>query len=171
VINDGCIATGVLVAALMSAGCTASEHDAGDVFWSHSMVGVDDQRASSVDDEVRLVLTRFKDAVHRNDLDAILGFFSDDYASNEAVGKDAVREWWTRVIDTRLVDSLSLDLQTAELRVDERTAEVIYFDQAGELSCPNVEAPCEGPQPYLDFRLDKDDRDGWVITGIPSERQ
>jgi ketosteroid isomerase-like protein len=164
------VVTGVLVLAFMSAGCTASEQDAGDGFSARSVLGVDGQQASSLNDEARLVLTQFQDAVHRNDLDAILGFFSDDFASNEAVGKDAVREWWTRVIETRLVDSLGLDLETAELMVDDKVAEVIYFDQAGELACPNVETPCEGPQSYLDFRLEKDDRGGWLITGIPSER-
>jgi ketosteroid isomerase-like protein len=162
--------TGVLVLALMSVGCTASGQEADDVLSPPSMLGVDGQQAPSLDDGVRLVLTKFQQAVHRNDLDAILGFFSDDFASNEAVGKDAVREWWTRVIETRLVDSLTLDLETAELSVDDTAAEVIYFDQAGELACPNVETPCEGPQPYLDFRLEKDAQGEWVITGIPSER-
>ena len=48
-------------------------------------------------------------------------------------------------------------------------AEVTYFDQRGELACPNVSEPCSTPQPYLDFRLERGNHGAWLITGIPSE--
>ena len=119
--------------------------------------------------EVRAALSDLGDAVHRQDLDDIVAFFSPDYSSQEATGKSAVREWWTRVINTGLAADLALDLATAELDVDGDIAEVTYFDEHGELACPNVTEPCNTPQPYLDFRLERGDDDTWLITGIPSE--
>ena len=119
--------------------------------------------------EVRAALSDLGDAVHRQDLDDIVAFFSPDYSSQEATGKSAVREWWARVINIDLAADLELDLTTAELDVDGDIAEVTYFDERGELACPNLTAPCSTPQPYLDFRLERGDDGTWQITGIPSE--
>ena len=129
---------------------------------SATLVGASEQ-------EVRAALSDLGDAVHRQDLDDIVEFFSPDYSSQEATGKSAVREWWTRVINTGLADDLELDLTTAELDVDGDIAEVTYFDEHGELACANVSEPCSKPQPYLNFRLERGDHDTWLITGIPSE--
>ncbi len=125
--------------------------------------------ATAPEAEVRDVLEGFRDAVRREDLEAVLALFSERYDSNEATGKAAVREWWTRVIDYGLSESLHLDLDTAELHVDGNMAEVTYYDENGELACPSVDTPCQTPQPYLDFRLERHDELGWLITGIPSE--
>ena len=116
-------------------------------------------------------LDDFRAAVEREDLDTIMTFFSDDYSSFEATGKTAVREWWTRVIESGLADDLPFDLDTATLTVTGTTAEVTYFDETGELACTNLDTPCTTPQPYLDFRLHHDDELGWLITGIPSEQR
>ena len=124
---------------------------------------------STSEHEVRAVLSDLSDAVHRQDLDDIVAFFAPDYSSREATGKSAVREWWARVISTGLAADLELDLATAELDVDRDIAEVTYFDERGELACPNVSEPCSTPQPYLDFRLEQGDHGAWLITGIPSE--
>ena len=120
---------------------------------------------------VELTLTEFRAAVERHDLEAIMSFFAEDYSSREATGKSAVREWWTRVIDSGLADDLPFDLDTASLTVTGSTAEIIYFDERGELACHNLDTPCTTPQPYLDFRLEHDDQRGWLITGIPSEQR
>ena len=119
--------------------------------------------------EVRAVLSDLGDAVHRQDLDDIVAFFAPGYSSREATGKSAVREWWARVISTGLAADLELDLTTTELDVEGDIAEVIYFDERGELACPKVSGPCRTPQPYLDFRLEQGDHGAWLITGIPSE--
>ncbi len=119
--------------------------------------------------EVRAALSDLGNAVHRQDLDDIVALFAPDYSSQEATGKSAVREWWARVISTGLAADLELDLTTAALDVDRDIAEVIYFDERGELACPNVSEPCSTPQPYLDFRLERGDHGTWLITGIPSE--
>jgi hypothetical protein len=50
--------------------------------------------------EVRAALSDLGDAVHHQDFDEIVAFFAPDYASQEATGKSAVREWWARVIST-----------------------------------------------------------------------
>ena len=121
--------------------------------------------------EVRAVLSDLGDAVDRQDLDDIVAFFAPDYTSPEATGRNAVREWWARVISTGLAADLELDLATAELAAGRDFAEVTYFDERGELACPNVSEPCTTPQPYLSFRLEQDDGGTWLITGIPSESQ
>ncbi len=90
-------------------------------------------------------------------------------SSLEATGSAAVREWWGRVIETDLVAELDLDLSTADLVVTGDIAEVTYYDERGELACRDVTEPCTTPQPYLDFRLERDDELGWLIVGIPSE--
>lgn len=123
------------------------------------------------EEEVRDILGRFRDAVRREDVDEIVAHFSEQYSSDEATGTEAVREWWIRVIDTGIAATLDLSLDTAQLRIDGDTAEVEYFDEHGELACPNVETACSTPQRYLDFRLERDDQRGWTITGIPSESQ
>ena len=119
--------------------------------------------------EVRVALSDLGEAVHRQDLDDIVAFFSPEYSSREASGKRAVREWWARVINTGLAADLEFDLTTAELDVDGDIAEVTYFDERGELACLNVTQACSTPQPYLDFRLERGADDTWQITGIPSE--
>lgn len=119
--------------------------------------------------EVRAALSDLREAVHRQDLDEIVMFFSPDYSSREATGKSAVREWWARVVNTDLAADLELDLTTAELDVESDVAEVVFFDEHGELACSNVTEPCNTPQPYLDFRLERTDQGVWLITGIPSE--
>jgi ketosteroid isomerase-like protein len=151
-----------LCAIALASGCVGDKSDAGEK---------DRAGSTSAEDEVRDVLTEFAGAVGREDLDGILVIFSEQYESNEAIGKAAVREWWTRVISTGLSASLPLDLETAELTVDGNIAQVAYFDESGELACPNTDAACQTPQRYLDFRLEKNDQLGWLITGIPSEGQ
>lgn len=150
----------VLFAVLTGGGCRAGEdprsggsgHDA-----------VSPPRA-----DIRQTLIEFADAVHRQELDAIVQFFSDDFTSREATGKEAVRDWWTRVIETDLVAALALDLETANLRVGTDTAEVIYYDQRGELACTQSDTPCDTPQPYLAFSLTRHPEQGWLITGVPT---
>ena len=119
--------------------------------------------------EVRAALSDLGEAVHRQDLDDIVAFFSPDYSSAEATGKSAVREWWTRVINIGLAADLELDLTTAELDVHHDIVEVTYYDERGELACSNVTEACSTPQPYLNFRLERGDQGAWLITGIPSE--
>ena len=122
-------------------------------------------------DAVRATLSELSDAVHRQDLDDIVAFFSPSYSSKEATGKTAVREWWARVLSSDIADDLTLEMMTAELDVDGDIAEVTYFDQHGELACPNLDEPCTTPQPYLNFRLERGDNGTWLITGIPSENR
>ena len=128
------------------------------------------ERPAATIEGVELTLSDFRDAVERQDLEAIMGFFSEDYSSREATGTAAVREWWTQVLDSGLADSLPFDLDTASLTATDTTADVIYFDESGELACSNLDTPCTTAQPYLDFRLEYDDDLGWLITGIPSEQ-
>ncbi|MFW2383978.1 MAG: YybH family protein [Acidimicrobiales bacterium] len=123
------------------------------------------------EDAVRATLADLSEAVHRKDLDDIVAVFSPDYSSQEATGKSAVRDWWTRVLGSEIADDLTLDMTTAEIDVDSEVAEVTYFDERGELACHNLDEPCTTPQPYLDFRLERDNQGTWLITGIPSENR
>ncbi len=126
---------------------------------------------ASRQDQVRATLTAFQQSVERQDLDAIVEFFSGSYSSREASGKPAVRAWWERLIETGLIEQLPFDPDTAVITAGPDTAQVIYYDERGELACTNPNEPCDSPQPYLDFRLDRDEQDRWLITGIPSEQQ
>lgn len=150
---------GAVVAVLVFAGCATRDID------DRSAVIVSD----GVEDEVRAALAELGDAVGRQDLDRITALFADDYASIEATGKDAVREWWVRVIDIGLAAEFDLDLTTAELVIAGDVAEVTYYDEHGEMACSNVAEPCTTPQPYLSFRLERDEQLGWLIVGIPSQ--
>jgi ketosteroid isomerase-like protein len=155
-------AVGLLLGLMsVAVGCGAEQTSVGDPPTATS---------SSAEDEVRVVLTQFSEAVQNEDLDGILIFFSDEYESNEATGKSAVREWWLRIVRSGQATSLPFDLGTAELDVDGNVAEVAYYDERGELACPNLETPCNSPQRYLDYSLEKDPQLGWLITGIPSEQ-
>jgi hypothetical protein len=55
---------------------------------------------ATAEEEVRTVLGQLRDAVRRADVNDTIADFSEQYSSNEATGLEAVREWWTRVIDT-----------------------------------------------------------------------
>ena len=125
---------------------------------------------SSPEDEVRAALARFKDAIRAKDIDAVLESYSDRHVSDEAVGMDGVRAMWDRISQAGFAADLELDIETAQIDIDRNVAAVAFFDNKGEIACPNIDRPCTTPQPYVSLLLENEEGRGWLIIGVPPEQ-
>ena len=74
-------------------------------------------QAASTEDlaELRAHMTKFRTAAHAGDVETIVSLHSDEFASEDATGKDGVRELWTMIIDIGFASKLELDLERAEI--------------------------------------------------------
>ena len=113
--------------------------------------------AASTEDlaELRAHMTKFRTAAHAGDVETIVSLHSDKFASEDATGKDGVRELWTMIIDIGFASKLELDLETAVITVDFDKAEMRIFDDYGDIE--------------LAFNFAKEEGKGWLITGTPPE--
>ncbi|MCY4533270.1 MAG: hypothetical protein OXC84_13230, partial [Gammaproteobacteria bacterium] len=65
------------------------------------------QSASTEDvAELRAHMTKFRTAAHAGDVETIVSLHSDEFASEDAIGKDGVRELWTMIIDIGFASKL-----------------------------------------------------------------
>jgi hypothetical protein len=156
--------TGAILATLIFAACGS---DANDAFVSDS---VSVSEPATPEDEVRVALTQFKDAIRDKDIDAVLESYSDRYASDEAVGMAGLRAMWDRISDAGFAADLELDIETARIDIDGNIAAVAFFDETGEIACPNINTPCDTPQPYVSLLLGNEEGRGCLIIGTPHEQ-
>jgi hypothetical protein len=135
--------------------------DGNDAFVSHSVLA---NESITPHEEVRIALTRFKDAIQDQDIDAVLESDSARYASDDAVGMDGLRAMWDRISRSGFAADLELD-------IDGSVAEVAFFDNSGEISCTNIDTPCDRPQPYVSLLMENEEGRCWLITGTPTRDQ
>ncbi len=83
---------------------------------------------------------------------------------------DGLRAMWERISDSGFAADLELDIATAQIDIDGNIATVAFFDETGEISCPNINTPCDTPQPYVSLLLENEEGRGWLIIGTPPEQ-
>ena len=114
-------------------------------------------QAASPEDraELRAHMTKFRTAAHAGDVETIVSLHSDKFASEDATGKDGVRDFWAMIVDFGFASKLELNLETASIKVAGDEAEVIIFDDHGDIE--------------LAFNFAREEGKGWLFTGTPPE--
>ena len=100
-------------------------------------------------------MTKFRTAAHAGDVETIVSLHSDKFASEDATGKDGVRDFWAMIVDFGFASKLELNLETASIKVAGDEAEVIIFDDHGDIE--------------LAFNFAREEGKGWLFTGTPPE--
>lgn len=68
-----------------------------------------------------------------------------------------LRAMWDRISDSGFAADLELDSATAQIGIDANFAAVAFLDETGEISCPNINTPCDTPQPYVSLLLENEE--------------
>ena len=81
-------------------------------------------------------------------------FYSEDFSSEEAEGKEGVRAFWQEVIEAGVLENIDINLETAKMETGDDTAEFIILDDEGEKE--------------MGFVLEKEDGKTWrIIKDLP----
>lgn len=155
----------VVIAVLLLSSCG---NDGNDAFVTDTVPVAE---AGTPEQEVRLALDQFRASIRDKDIDAVLESYSERHSSDEAVGMDGLRSMWGRISDSGFAADLELNVDTAQIDINENVASVYFFDNSGEISCPNIDTPCDTPQPYVSLLLENEEERGWLIIGTPPDRR
>ena len=99
-------------------------------------------------------MNNWKQAIVTQDVDAILVSYSEDFSSEEAQGKEGVREFWQEVIKAGMLENIDINLEAAKLEIADDAAEFVIFNDEGEKE--------------MAFALKKEDGKTWrIISDIP----
>jgi polyhydroxybutyrate depolymerase len=115
----------------------------------------DSENAQTEKEKILKTMKRWETAINEKNIENIINCYSNDYASLDAEGKEGVRIMWEEIKELGYMDNLDIDLTTSKLEIEDEIATFIIYDDDGEV--------------MMDFFLEKDDSDIWLITGIPSE--
>jgi len=82
-------------------------------------------QSSGLTDEklINTTMTDWKTALTAQDLDKLMATYSDNYASDRASGKDAVRERMTKIFEQGWMDNVKVNLEGAAITIDGDKAE------------------------------------------------
>jgi len=82
-------------------------------------------QSSGLTDEklINTTMTDWKTALTAQDLDKLMATYSDNYASDKASGKDAVRERMTKIFEQGWMDNVKVNLEGAAITIDGDKAE------------------------------------------------
>jgi len=104
---------------------------------------------------INTTMNSWKQAIIAQDIDVILTWYSEDFSSEEAEGKEGMREFLQEAIEQGMLEHIDINLETARLDITDDTAEYAIFGENGEIE--------------MDFTLKKEDGKTWRIIGVPSE--
>jgi polyhydroxybutyrate depolymerase len=113
------------------------------------------QSGPTDDQLINITMNNWKQAIVAQDVDAIMANYSEDFSSREAEDKEEMREFMEQAIDKGLLEDIDINLETAQLTINDDTAEFYIIGTNGEAE--------------MDFTLKKEDKGTWRIIGIPSE--
>jgi polyhydroxybutyrate depolymerase len=156
-LNEKILAIVVILAAFLGVFALMSNPDSVDSMQSELSVSTVRSEAESPEDvaAIRTLLTQFRTAAHAGDVDGIVTLFSDEFETEDASGKDGVRELWTMIIDWGFGAKLKVNIDTAKIEIDGDEGALTVFDQDGD--------------PELKFFVKKYHNSGWLISGAPPE--
>jgi polyhydroxybutyrate depolymerase len=124
------------------------------VFISGLLVG-HSLSAQTDEEQVFMTMKNWKAAVLDQDIDGILEFYSRHFVSNDANGREELRLFWEEVISMGRIERLEINLAQAEVEIIDGVAEFVIYDEKDEI--------------LMDFYLEKEEGESWLITGIPSD--
>ncbi len=112
---------------------------------------------NSPEEQAIAVIRELAAASRSSDLEKIVSLHSDQFVSEDAVGKEGVRKIWKVINRMTKMGFVSFNLESAVAEVTEQNASVTLLDYEG-----NVE---------MRFLLKKEDENGWLIVGAPEEEE
>lgn len=112
---------------------------------------VDDK---TVEGQILLTMDQWAEALTSGDIEKTMTFYSENFAGTEAKNKEGMSELLNEAKSYGMLLLLKIDLRTADLKVEGDTAEIVIYNEDGELE--------------MDFALAKEGND-WRIIGVPSE--
>mgnify|MGYP000902721301 FL=1 len=112
---------------------------------------VNDQTAEG---QILLTMDQWAEALTSGDIEKTMTFYSENFSGTEAKDKEKMSELLNEAKSYGMLLFLKIDLMTADLKVEGDTAEIVIYNEDGELE--------------MDFALAKEGND-WRIIGVPSE--
>ena len=109
-------------------------------------------RGPSDEELINCTMAEWKEGLIAQDLDKVMAAYSDDYKGTRD-GKDSVREFMTRVFDQGYLDNAKVNLENAEIAIEENKAEF-----------GPVEITSDRGTFSLEYILQKEDN-AWLIVG------
>ena len=100
-------------------------------------------------------MNKWKQSLETQNIDSLVGCYSDSFKSMDGNGKEGARLMWTEIKELGMLEKLEVNLDSIQLKINGNTAEIIIYDDEGDIE--------------MDFALAKEDNGIWLITGIPSE--
>ena len=106
---------------------------------------------------VRSVMREFAIAAKTGDVEKIVALHSERFVSEDAVGKEGIRELWTMISRSVFLRFVKFDVDTAQIAVDGNYAKIILFEDDGDIE--------------MVFVLEKDEDARWLVVGAPEHEE
>jgi polyhydroxybutyrate depolymerase len=110
--------------------------------------------AQTAEGQILLTMEKWGKALKSGDIDQTMQYYSENFSGTEAKDKKGMRALLNEAKSYGMLMFVDINLETADLMVAGDSAEIIIYNDDGELD--------------MDFALAKE-KDAWRIIGIPSE--
>ncbi len=116
-----------------------------------------DTEVDTPEGAVRSVMRKFAIAAKAGDIEKIAALHSERFVSEDAVGKEGIRELWTMISSSVFLRFVNFDVDTAQIKVDGNYAKITLFEDDGDVE--------------MIFVLEREEDAQWLIVGAPEHEE